>query len=142
MVYKKNLLLIRRENRKAFSLIELIFAIVVIGVISSIAIPNLMSIDDNAKVSAIEKDVNSIISAIENYYIVNKKIDKISDAIILNTTVWNITDKIVSYKENNKNCITIELNTDKISLTIDSTAGNICKKLSQKGIKTLDYNLE
>ncbi|MEA3522022.1 MAG: type II secretion system protein [Campylobacterota bacterium] len=38
--------------KRAFSLIELIFAIVIIGVLASVAIPKFSGLSDNAKISA------------------------------------------------------------------------------------------
>ncbi|RUM64395.1 MAG: prepilin-type cleavage/methylation domain-containing protein, partial [Sulfurimonas sp.] len=37
---------------RAFTLIELIFAIVIIGVLTSVAIPKFSGLNDNAKISA------------------------------------------------------------------------------------------
>jgi len=127
-------------NKKAFSLIELIFAIVVIGIISTVALPKLMNISTKASVSTIKQDTNSIISSSLNYYMINNKLDKITDAINLNSSRWDISDKIVSYKENGKDCIKIELYNDKLSLIINKDAGNICKGLYEEGIKSQDYD--
>ena len=127
---------------KAFSLIELIFAIVIIGIISTVAIPKLMSFSSKASVSTIKNDTNAILSSIQSYYIVNKKIDKITDSININSSVWDITDKIVKYKENDKGCITITVNGAKLEIVIDETAGEICKELKNQGIisQTFDLN--
>jgi general secretion pathway protein G len=126
--------------KNAFSLIELIFVIAIIAVISSIAIPKLMNVNTSASVSSIKQDVNSIISSVQSYYLINGNISKISDAINLNKSVWNISDTIVKYKEGTKTCITITLSTKNIILNIDSTSGNICKKLIDEGIENITYN--
>jgi len=126
---------------KAFSLIELIFAIVVIAIIASVAIPKLMGINSKAKTSTISGDVSTIISSVQSYYMVHKKIDKISDSVTLNPSVWNISDKEVVFKENEKDCIKITIADDTVSLSIDETAGSICGELHSSGIRSEVFNL-
>ena len=127
--------------KRAFSLIELIFAIVVIGIISTVAIPKLMSFTSKATVSTIKQDTNSILSAIQSYYIVNHKIDKITDAISINSSVWNITDKTVKYIQDKKTCIDITITTNTLTVTIDETSSDTCKKLKEQGITNQVFNL-
>lgn len=127
-------------NKKAFSLIELIFLIAIIAVISSIAIPKLMNINNKASVSSIKQDINTIISSVQSHYLINGNIDKISDAINLNTSVWNVQDKIVKYKELSSDCVTIILSSTNISLVIDASVGSVCTELSNKGIVNNTYN--
>jgi len=125
-----------KHYKKAFSLIELIFIIAVLAVISSIAIPKFMEINSKAKVSSLKQDISTIISSTQSYYLVNNKIDKISDAVNLNSSVWNITDTQIKYE----NCITINLNTSDIRLVIDSNASTLCNELANEGISNETYN--
>ena len=127
--------------KKGFSLIELIFAIVIIGIIATVAIPKLMSLNTKASVSTISQDTNAILSAIQSYYIVNNKIDKISDSISLNSSVWDISDKTVKYMINDKECIKITINDSNINLAIDESSGKICEDIKSKGIKNLVLSL-
>lgn len=131
---KKNIL-----NKKAFSLIELIFVIAVLAIISSIAIPKLMNLNSKANTSVIKQDINAIISSVQTYYAINNKIDKISDAISLNSQIWDIQNTQVTYKENSKDCIKLKLNTNDITLNIDISAGNICKELGDGGVQNTIY---
>lgn len=125
---------------KAFSLIELIFAIVVIAVIASVAIPKLMGINSQAKTSTVSGDISTIISSLQSYYMVHKKIDKISDSVTLNPSVWNIADKEVIFKEADKECIKITVN-EEIALVIDETAGTVCGELFKNGIRNQTFDL-
>ncbi len=125
---------------KAFSLIELIFAIVVIAVIASVAIPKLMGINSQAKTSTVSGDISTIISSLQSYYMVHKKIDKISDSVTLNPSVWNITDKEVIFKEADKECIKITVN-EEIALVIDETVGTVCGELFKNGIRNQTFDL-
>lgn len=127
--------------QKSFSLIELIFVIVVIGIIATIAIPKLTNITAKANTSTIKNDIHTIISSIQNYYLLHNKIDKISDSVNLNSSNWHISDKIVIFKENNKECIKIEINNSNLILNVNNTTGKICENLSNLGIKTTTYQL-
>lgn len=127
--------------KKAFSLLELIFAIVVIGIIASFAIPKYMDTRDSALASTIQRDVVSAASSIQSYYLVNRKIDKISDAISLNEKNWTITDKKITFNDNSNTCVELEVKTEVISLTVTKSAGNVCKALDDIGMKTQDIDL-
>ena len=52
------------KNRKAFTMIELIFVIVVLGILASVAIPKLAATRTDAQVSKGRADVSSIRSGI------------------------------------------------------------------------------
>ncbi len=54
----------RRVQRKAFTMIELVFVIVVLGILAAIAVPRLAATRDDAEVAKIRSDVSSIRSAI------------------------------------------------------------------------------
>jgi len=132
-------------NKKAFTLLEMIFAIVVIAVLASYAIPKFFNTTNDAKVSTLQRDITTVITSVQSYYLINLKIDKISDAVNLNSKNWEINDKSIKYMENDKECVKIEITQDNskdtINLTIDSTAGTICKKLSNSGTNSATYNL-
>lgn len=119
----------------------MIFVIVVIGIIASVAIPKLMGINSKAKTSTISGDTKTIISSIQSYYIVNKKIDKISDSVNINSSIWDIADKEVVYKEDDKACVTISVTDENINLTVDKTAGKVCEELFASGVVSEVYPL-
>jgi len=124
--------------KKAFTLLELIFVIVVLGILASVAIPKLMTTTNSAKVSSLKQDIRTVTSSVQSYYITNGSMDKISDAVMLNSSLWTINDKKIEYFDGNRSCVNIEITTsgttDSLVLTIDSTAGDTCKKLSDSGI--------
>ena len=130
--------------KKAFTLLELIFVIVVLGILASVAIPKLMTTTSSAKVSSLKQDIRTVTSSVQSYYITNGSMAKISDAVMLNSSLWTINDKKIEYFDGNTSCVNIEITTsgttDSLVLTIDSTAGDTCKKLSDSGIisQTLD----
>ena len=133
------------KNKNSFTLLEMIFAIVVIGILASFAIPKFFNTTTDAKVSSLQRDINTVITSIQSYYLVNMKIEKISDSINLNNKLWTINDKNIIYKENEKECVKIEILSqnlkEKINLVVDGTTGNICKKLNENGVVSVAYNL-
>ncbi len=133
------------KHKSAFTLLEMIFAIVVISVLASFAIPKFFNTTSDAKVSTLQRDITTVVTSVQSYYLINMKIDKFSDAVNLNSKNWEINDKTISYKENEKDCVKIEITSDnlkdKIVLSVDETVGNICKKLSDSGVVSVQYNL-
>lgn len=53
-------------HRKAFTMVELIFVIVIIGVLASVAIPKLSGVTDGAKKSAEIATISAVATAIES----------------------------------------------------------------------------
>jgi hypothetical protein len=106
-----------------------------------------MEMLSDAKVSTIKQDVDTIISSIRNYYLIKGRSGTIGDIVSLNSSVWTIEDTKVTYKEDEKICIAIEITQnkttfqDKISISIDPNVGNICKRLSQNGISNISFYL-
>lgn len=127
--------------KKAFSLLELIFAIVVISIIASFAIPKYMDTRNQALASTIKRDIATAITSIQSYYLVNRKIDKISDAINLNEQNWIITDKKLTFKDGENICSELYIKDEKIYITLDESAGSVCKELKELGVKNIDIDL-
>lgn len=65
---KLNALRLKCKDRNGFSLIELIVYIVIIGIIAVIAVPYLMSVIGNARISTTESSIKEIGDAINRYY--------------------------------------------------------------------------
>ncbi len=129
--------------KSGFSLLELIFAIVIIALISSFAIPKFLDTKDSATVSTLKRDVATTITSIQTYYLSNgSKIDKISDAITLNSKNWVIEDLKVTDKDS---CLTIEVKDEAgvkiIDLVVDEQKDGICVKIRDAGITSAKYNL-
>src|SRR6267143_1688495 len=71
----------RRPKRAGFTLIELLIVVAIIGLIASIAIPNLMSALNKAKQTKTMADIKAIGSALETYAVDNNTYPKgLSDA--------------------------------------------------------------
>lgn len=128
--------------KKAFSVLEIIFVVVIIGIIAMVAMPKLGSISSDAKANAIKQDIYTLKSNLQSYYMVNQKIDKISDVVSLNSKTWSIEDKKVLFKENDKDCVTMEIVNQTIKLTVNKSTGKVCEKIENSGVisETIDLN--
>ncbi|MFX4233911.1 type II secretion system protein [Aliarcobacter butzleri] len=130
--------------KPAFSLLELIFAIVVLGIIVSVAVPKFLDTRDSALVSTIKRDVNTAINSIQSYYLLNQKIEKLTDAMEISDSNWKVEDLKLTDKNS---CLTIEVKTSSnetknIELIVDSTKETtICKKLRDVGLVSKSVEL-
>ena len=130
--------------KSAFSLLELIFAIVILGIVASFAIPKYIDTKDSALVSTIKRDLNTAVSSIQSYYLLNQKIEKISDVLTINETNWTLTDTKLSDKNL---CLFLEIKTSdtdnkSIEVVVDTQKDTtICKKIREAKIVTASYEL-
>jgi prepilin-type N-terminal cleavage/methylation domain-containing protein len=56
------------NNRQAFTLIELLIVVAIIGILAAIAIPNFLQAQTRAKVSRAKTDLRTLSTAMELYY--------------------------------------------------------------------------
>jgi len=132
--------------KKAFTLLELIFAILIIGIIASYAIPKYVDTRDTALASTIKRDIVTATTSIQSYSLINKGISKISDALTLSSTNWTVDEKKAIFKDSNKDCITLEIknedDSDILELKVDDNDGSVCKKLvNNEGIVPTSFIL-
>ncbi len=127
--------------KKAFSLLELIFVLVVLGIIASFAVPKYINTKEYALASTIKRDIITLTTSIQSYYLINRKIDNISDAVTLNTSNWEIVDKKILFKNSGKICIDFSVNETKISILVLKDSSDVCNILDKLGVKTQDIDL-
>lgn len=61
----------KRGNRKAFTLIELLIVVAIIGVLAAIAVPNFLNAQARAKLARVQSDQKAVAMACESYRIDN-----------------------------------------------------------------------
>ncbi|WP_456480437.1 type II secretion system protein [Nautilia sp.] len=64
--------------KKAFTMIELIFVIVILGILAAVAIPKLMATRTDAKVAAISQEVSGIVGEVPAYVTSQGKVDTLA----------------------------------------------------------------
>ena len=61
--------------KKGFTLIELVFVIVILGILVAVVVPKMSANRDDAKVTTISKQISSVETEIPAYFIANGKTD-------------------------------------------------------------------
>lgn len=138
-------------KRSAFTIIELIFVIVIIGALVAIAIPKLMATRDDAKVSKMMMSIGNIISEITNYANAKKTtttdLSEMSNSLkglVINGEANCSEENQSIIKMGGVDCIKLEVihtttNND-LNVSTISTTNNLCKYL-QKEIKPNLYEV-
>ena len=67
--------------KKGFTMIELIFVIVILGILASVAVPRLAGTKADAEISAAVANLRTLLSDINSYYVAKGEFS--------NTTKWN-----------------------------------------------------
>lgn len=127
--------------KKAFSLLELIFAIVIIGIIASFAIPKYINTKNYALASTIKRDLVSIINSLQTHYLINRKIDNISDVITLNSSNWQLLEKNIIFSNSGQACINLKVEDTKIIINVYKDSSSVCKLLDEMKVKTQNIDL-
>ena len=71
------------QTKKGFTMIELIFVIVIIGILAAVAIPKLAATRTDAKISKTVANLRTLIEDSKNYYTANG-----ADTVANPTTAW------------------------------------------------------
>ena len=136
--------------KKGFTMIELIFVIVILGILASVAVPRLASTREDAEISATVANLRTLVSDASSYYVANgtfkpkgkqanwRDVTNVplrdsTKALVQGTTGTNTAAYLSA---SGTNCIKIELKdrgTDgtpaHILVTADGTSDYICKEI-------------
>lgn len=113
--------------KSAFSLLEIIIGILIIGLVSSFAIPKLLDSKDFANATTLKRDILSIVSSAKTYKLQNSDFTNIEDAIEINTNLWTQDNATLS---DNSECLNLELSLpDSIEMTSTKSTTEVCDKL-------------
>ena len=138
--------------KKGFTMIELIFVIVILGVLASVAIPRLAATRDDAEVAKAATNLTTAVSDITAYYTAKGHFKSSSNGTGNNVTFDKITNALT--KEGKLNvkgkttCVEVELPEEaatgsaavKITLNFNGSGANdaVCKTLKTlPGVKSM-----
>ncbi len=121
--------------KKAFTMIELIFVIVVIGVLAAIAIPRISATRDDAVLVKTMAEIRTATEEINAYYISQGKLaldtanNKVKFKEMTNAGVVDSSGDLGFFAKNEK-CISLKFfATDQSCLGVDISEQGLCKKL-------------
>ena len=135
-------------KRSGFTMIELIFVIVILGILASVAIPKLAATRDDAKIATVAQQVQSAISEIPAYVTAKGSVDGLDtmsqvikqmsdhEKAVLgdanNITNGRAVIKTLNNNQELEDCFTFEVNATHLIVT-ESNATNLGKVC--KGVK-------
>ena len=127
--------------RSAFTMIELIFVIVILGILSSIAIPRLSTTRDDAEVVRAAEEIRTLINDLAVYYTASGLFGKLSDMTNVplvdasfNAFDANLTTKAYySNSAHTEKCISIQVSNDSgdLNITAESSNSTLCSSLNK-----------
>ena len=142
------------RSKRAFTMIELVFVIVILGILAAVAFPRLAASRDDAKVSRMMMDIGTISSDIAAYAVsesnVSNDLSVMSTAmkglVNSNEAVLDTINKKATLKMGGVDCISISIESNatnedlNVSLISSGSANNLCKQL-QDHVNVITYKI-
>ncbi|WP_353661883.1 type II secretion system protein [Hydrogenimonas sp. SS33] len=146
--------------RRGFTMIELIFVIVILGILAAVAIPKLAATRDDAKISKGLSEISTAINDFGSYYTSRGAFGKVSDMTNvssfytdsaagtsadnteLNNTTASIYYAVPNNNGDNEGCVKFTFTPDgNITVEPDTTnTGNICTGIQGSNTYKNDLN--
>jgi len=140
--------------KKAFTMIELIFVIVIIGILAAVAIPKLMATRTDAQTSVLASQIKEGTKELISYYTAKggevnfsevKNISQISFNELIRKGWAEVLDDnnavIYSDKKSKKGCISYKTNGYEVEVETNSSNNDILCKALKKIIKDRNYSI-
>lgn len=125
-------------KRSAFTLVELIFTIVIIGVLAAVAVPKFKSLEDNAKIGNVAKFYGDISGAVKPAYMNEANLNDTNATDLNLTQLFDFTGKGWAVTNNNDTA-TYFVKTSDGNLTllaVYNNAGSIDINITANGTST------
>ncbi|MDD6056182.1 MAG: type II secretion system protein [Helicobacter sp.] len=85
------------RKKSAFTMLELVFILVILGILAAVAIPKISASRDDAKLVALKADINTLKTSFPAYFLAQGSGTFIS-AITLSSANWDIGEYAISSK--------------------------------------------
>ena len=133
--------------KKGFTMIELIFVIVILGILASVAIPRLAATREDAEISAAVANLRTLVSDISAYHVAKGEFGTVKWKDITNlplqmskgqAVVNQTADTLVYLAAGGENCIGVQLvNRDgnkpahiKFDTDVHAIGGGVCQQVA------------
>lgn len=124
-------------------MIELVFVIVILGILAAVALPKFTATRDDASISKARADLKQLVSDFSNYYTTQgtykgASITAITDVpLVLDTALDASGDGIYDYEIKGLNCLVLTISEGQIVLSNGSNiTDDICTNLQALSLKT------
>lgn len=140
-----------QKSSSAFTMIEMVFVIVILGILSAVAIPMFSATRNDARISKMAMDIGTISTDISAYAVANA--NTTTDLSLMSSAMKSLVnmgeadvsvDKTAIIKIDNVDCIsiTIESNVtnEDLNVSLISSTNDLCLKL-QNRIDETNYEI-
>ncbi|WP_194145427.1 prepilin-type N-terminal cleavage/methylation domain-containing protein [Helicobacter sp. MIT 05-5294] len=132
--------------KKAFTMLELVFILVILGILAAVAIPKISASREDAKLVALKSDINTLKTSFPAYFLAQGE-GTFNSAITLSSANWNLDNYTITSKLQDKSgnpCVSATLldsnhatattpsNVQFLQLTTQASSnaqGDTCEKL-------------